>query len=146
MLSLVLTLDHRRLEGLIDELLANPNLSLYGVIWKAYKNHIYWEEEILFKRVTDTSLLAIIRGLETEHGSMWILLKQTEELLRSNEIEGAREKIREFMRVLLEHDGAEEGSIYQFLESLSDEEQARLILEDIALAEPPRDWKCHAIT
>ncbi|WP_237243953.1 hypothetical protein [Saccharolobus solfataricus] len=44
MLSLVLTLDHRRLEGLIDELLANPNLSLYGVIWKAYKNHIYWEE------------------------------------------------------------------------------------------------------
>ncbi|MCH4814682.1 MAG: hemerythrin domain-containing protein [Saccharolobus sp.] len=146
MISLVLTLDHRRLEGLVEDFLSNPSLSIYEKIWKAYTNHIYWEEEILFKKITDTSFLAIIRGLETEHGSMWILLKQTEELLKSIEIEGAKEKIREFMRVLLEHDGAEEGSIYQFLESLSDEEQAKLILEDIELAEVPRDWKCHAIT
>ncbi|WP_016732137.1 hemerythrin domain-containing protein [Saccharolobus islandicus] len=146
MISLILTLDHKRLEGLVEDFLANPSLSLYTMMWKAYTNHIYWEEEILFKKITDTSFLAIIRSLEIEHGSMWILLKQTEELLKSNEIEGAKDKIREFMRVLLEHDGAEEGSVYQFLESLSDEEQAKLVLEDIELAEPPRDWKCHAIT
>lgn len=62
MISLILTLDHRRLEGLVEDFLANPSLSLYTMMWKAYTNHIYWEEEILFKKITDTSFLAIIRS------------------------------------------------------------------------------------
>ena len=39
------------------------------------------------------------------------------------------------MRVMLEHDGVEEG-----LDNMTDEEQAMLIL----IANPPKEWKCKA--
>lgn len=145
MLSLVLTLDHRRLEELVEEFINSPDPSTYDKIRRAFINHIYWEEEFLFPKVSDSSLLAIIKALEIEHGSMWILLDQTKGYLDAGNIEEAKEKMNEFMRVLLEHDGAEEGSVYQQLDALSDEEKANLILEEIKLANPPEDWKCKAI-
>lgn len=145
MLSLVLTLDHRRLEELTEKFKNYPDLSTYDEIRRAFINHIYWEEEFLFPKVVDSSLLAIVRSLEIEHGSMWLLLDQTKEYLDSGNIEKAKEKINEFMRVLLEHDGAEEGSVYQQLDTLPDEDQANLVLEEIKLANSPKDWKCKAI-
>ncbi|WP_338598540.1 hemerythrin domain-containing protein [Sulfolobus tengchongensis] len=144
MLSLILTLDHRRLENLIEEFINNPNNLIYEEVRRSFINHIYWEEEFLFKKIQDTTSLAIIRGLETEHGSLWILLDQVKNAL-NGDIEIAKEKMMEFLRVLLEHDGAEEGSVYQQLETLSDEEQANLILEEIKLANPPPYWKCRAL-
>ncbi|WP_206346075.1 hypothetical protein [Sulfolobus sp. S-194] len=63
MLSLVLTLDHRRLEELVEEFRNSPDLSTYYEIRRAFINHIYWEEEFLFPKVNDSSLLAIIKCL-----------------------------------------------------------------------------------
>jgi hemerythrin superfamily protein len=42
---------------------------------------------------------------------------------------------------MLEHDGVEEGSVYQQLDNMTDEEQAMLIL----IANPPKEWKCKAL-
>ncbi|BAB66208.1 hemerythrin domain-containing protein [Sulfurisphaera tokodaii] len=145
MLSLVLTLDHRRLEELVEEFRNSPDLSTYEEIRRAFINHIYWEEEFLFPKVNDSSLLTIIKSLEIEHGSMWLLLDQAKEYLDNGNTEEAKEKMNEFMRVLLEHDGAEEGSVYQQLDTLPDEDQANLILEEIKLANPPKEWKCKTI-
>lgn len=142
MLAKVLTLDHRRLEELVDDFLQNPTQTLFEEIRRAYVNHIYWEEEFLFKKINNASLLAIIRGLEGEHASMWILLDQAKEFLNANDIENAKKNVSTFMRVLLEHDGAEEGSVYSELDALDEEEQAKLILEEIKLAVVPSDWRC----
>ncbi|BDC17591.1 hemerythrin domain-containing protein [Acidianus sp. HS-5] len=145
MLASILTLDHRRLENLVEEFMKSPNESTYNEIRNAYVNHIYWEEEFLFPKINNTTLLTIMRALEVEHGSMWMLLDKVKEYLEGGKVEEAQEKISEFMRVLLEHDGAEEGSVYQELDQLSDEEQAELILEEIKIAVPPKEWKCKAI-
>jgi len=142
MLGTVLTLDHRRLEELINDFLQNPNPSLYEEIRRAYVNHIYWEEEFLFKKINNTSLLAIIKGLEGEHASMWMLLDQVKEFLDANDVENAENKMSAVLRVLLEHDGAEEGSVYPELDTLEEEEQAKLMLEEMKLAVVPSDWRC----
>lgn len=76
---------------------------------------------------------------------MWLLLDKVKENLDNNNVEVAKEKMREFMRVMLEHDGAEEGSVYQQLDNMTDEEQAMLILEVIKIANPPKEWKCKAL-
>lgn len=145
MLSQILTLDHRRLEDLVEEFLRSPSSQVFEQIRKAYVNHIYWEEEHLFPRITDGSLLVVTRSLEIEHGSMWTLLDQVESYLASGRTEQAKEKMEEFMRVLLGHDSTEEGSVYQELEGLTEEEQAELILKEIELASPPKEWKCKAL-
>ncbi|MEM0131816.1 MAG: hemerythrin domain-containing protein [Saccharolobus sp.] len=143
MLSLVLTLDHRRLEELTERFIESPDQLVYNEIRNAFTTHIYWEEEFLFPKVN--AFLAILRALEIEHGSMWLLLDKVKENLDNNNVEVAKEKMREFMRVMLEHDGAEEGSVYQQLDNMTDEEQAMLILEVIKIANPPKEWKCKAL-
>jgi len=142
MLGTVLTLDHRRIEELVNDFLQTPTLPLYEKIRRAYVNHIYWEEEFLFKKINNSSLLIIIKSLEVEHGSMWMLLDQAKVFLDANDVENAKRKIDEFMRVLLEHDGAEEGSVYPELDALEEEEQAMLILEEVKLAVAPAYWRC----
>ncbi|ADB86410.1 hemerythrin domain-containing protein [Saccharolobus islandicus] len=143
MLSLILTLDHRRIEELVNIFINNPSIDVYNEIRRSYINHIYWEEEFLFKEVQDSSsLLPIIKSLEIEHGSMWIILDE----IKTSDGGAMREKMESFMRILLEHDGAEEGSVYQYLESLTEEKQAKLILEEIKIATPPASWKCKALS
>ena len=142
MLGTVLTFDHRRLEELINNFLQNPNPSLLEEIRRAYVNHIYWEEEFLFKRINNTSLLAVIKGLEGEHAGMWALLDQVKEFLDANDVENAKKRISGFMRVLLGHDKTEEGSVYPELDALEEEEQAKLMLEEVKLAVVPLDWRC----
>ncbi|BDB99540.1 hemerythrin domain-containing protein [Saccharolobus caldissimus] len=142
MLSLILTLDHRRIEELVNIFIDNPSIYIYNEIRRSYINHVYWEEEFLFKEVKDSNLLPIIKSLEIEHGSMWMILDK----IKTSEGESIREKMESFMRILLEHDGAEEGSVYQYLESLTEEEQAKLILEEIKITTPPANWKCKALS
>lgn len=142
MLGTVLTLDHRRLEELINDFIQNPTPSLLEEIRRAYVNHIYWEEEFLFKKINNTSLLAIIKGLEGEHASMWALIDQVKEFLDANDVENAKKRIGGFMRVLLGHDKTEEGSVYPELDTLEEEEQAKLMLEEVKLAVVPLDWRC----
>lgn len=143
MIALILTLDHRRLEELVENFMESTDQASYNKVRNDYVNHIYWEEEFLFPKINNTTNLTILRSLEVEHGNMWILLDKVRECL--NDVKEAQEKMREFMRVLLEHDGAEEGSVYQELDQLTDDEQAQLILEEIKIAVPPTDWKCKAI-
>jgi len=50
------------------------------------------------------------------------LLDQAKVFLDASDVENAKRKIDEFMRVLLEHDGAEEGSVYPELDALEEEE------------------------
>jgi len=73
---------------------------------------------------------------------MWALLDQVKEFLDANDVENAKKRTSAFMRVLLEHDGAEEGSVYPELDALEEEEQAKLILEEVKLAVVPSDWRC----
>ncbi|MEM4912184.1 MAG: hemerythrin domain-containing protein, partial [Metallosphaera sp.] len=129
-------------EGLIEDFVLAPDLSTFKEIKRAFISHVYWEEEFLFKY---SKQLAVVNGLKIEHRSLWILLDKVEEYLIGNYTERAKEEMRKFFRVLLEHDGVEEGSVYQELEDLSEEEQAKLILEEIRLVNPPEGWRCSAL-
>ncbi len=148
MLDEVLTDDHARIDLYLKQFLdslkngSRIDEDSFHVAKVSLRNHIFWEEEYLFKAVYSGNEV-LIKGLEAEHGSVWKMLDLIESLLRSESGKATVIKNTEaLLRVLKGHNGTEEGGIYILLDKLSNEEQAALLAKEVALASAPAGWVC----
>lgn len=151
MLSDILREDRRRISeymALFIDSIKKGEISYpdFEKVRSALHNHIYWEESVLFGAIENLSNPARVHGLEVEHGGIWKLLDKIEEYLKSNENVLAIDRAEGLVRVLETHNEAEERTVYNELDSLPQEVQAKMILFEIEHARVPDDWICSVLS
>ncbi|MCL4399071.1 hemerythrin domain-containing protein [Candidatus Parvarchaeota archaeon] len=109
---------------------------------KELKNHIFWEEEVLFPAVRNGETEGLIKRLEGDHGGIWNLLTAISSLIKDNRLEECYKRTTALINVLLLHDKTEEETIYLTFESLPDKKKRQLILSELDKVSVPESWTC----
>lgn len=127
------------LEGLARGELLLPQLTRAGA---ALRRHIYLEEEFLFPPLRAAGMLAPVLVMLREHGEIWQTLDAIDGLDGAADPDGLRERCRELLDRLAEHNAKEEPIIYPRGDAVLTAEQAAELLDFIDSAELPEGWVC----
>ncbi|MDI6912071.1 hemerythrin domain-containing protein [Nocardioides sp.] len=127
------------LEGLARGELPLPQLARAGA---ALRRHIYLEEEFLFPPLRAAGMLAPVLVMLREHGEIWQTLDAIDDLDGATDPDGLRERCRELLDRLAEHNAKEEPIIYPRGDAVLDAEQTAELLDYIDSGELPEGWVC----
>ena len=127
------------LEGLARGELPVPQLARSGA---ALRRHIYLEEEFLFPPLRAGGMLAPVLVMLREHGEIWRTLDEIDGLDGAVDPVGLRERCRELLDRLAEHNAKEEPIIYPQGDAVLDDQQTAELLDFIDSGELPEGWVC----
>lgn len=127
------------LEGLARGELQLSQLTRAGA---ALRRHIYLEEEFLFPPLRAAGMLAPVLVMLREHGEIWQTLDAIDGLDAAVDPDGLRERCRELLDRLAEHNAKEEPIIYPRGDAVLDADQTAQLLDFIDSAELPQGWVC----
>lgn len=140
--------EHRDVDEALEAFMTSPASDGEAArrVDKAIENlrrHIYAEEEFLFPPLAQDGLVMPIAIMLREHGSLWKLLDELEELMsepeRSRE---AVETVQELLDQLERHNLKEERVVYTAAESVLTAEQKSLLAASLERDAVPQGWVC----
>ncbi len=127
------------LEGLARGELLLSQLARAGA---GLRRHIYLEEEFLFPPLRAGGMLAPVLVMLREHGEIWRTLDEIDGLDGAVDPDGLRERCRELLDRLAEHNAKEEPIIYPQGDAVLDDQQTAELLDFIDSGELPEGWVC----
>src|SRR5690625_2686039 len=110
----------------------------------ALRRHIYLEEEFVFPALTAPSLAVAIMVMYREHGSIWRLMDQAEDLIsnRSTDQDQTITTCEVMLSELERHNAKEEPIIYPHTDADLTEEQQQRLVQFLESGEMPAGWVC----
>lgn len=113
----------------------------------ALRRHIYLEEELLFPAVRRAGLLMPVLVMIREHGQVWRLMDELEEMLAgaAPDLGKVRATCEQLLAELDSHNMKEEPVIYPHTATDLDEQETATLADFIATGATPPGWLCEAV-
>lgn len=129
--------------GAPSDVEAREAISALLSAFSALRRHIYLEEEFIFPSLSDPSVAMAIMVMYREHGQIWRLMDQAEQLIDANGPSSeSLDVCRSMLAELERHNAKEEPIIYPHTDSdLDPAERARLD-EFLTSGAMPSGWVC----
>jgi regulator of cell morphogenesis and NO signaling len=127
------------LEGLAHDEVRRSELTRAS---DALRRHIYLEEAFLFPPLRAAGMLAPVLVMLREHGEIWRTLDAIDGLDPAADPGAVRDRCRELLDRLAEHNAKEEPIIYPRGDAVLSQEQTVELLEFIDSGRMPDSWVC----
>lgn len=140
--------DHKEIDGFLNGFQATlssgkPDSVLFRNGAARLRNHIYWEEEILFPKAEKSGIRGPTEVMRVEHGEIWNVLSNMELILDSMTGTTQIQKLlSELTQLLKDHNIKEEQMLYPMCDQLIPPETSEGILKKTHTEKMPRDWVC----
>lgn len=109
---------------------------------QALRRHIYLEEEFLFPPLRAAGMLPPVLVMLREHGEIWRVLDALDSVDPAADADQARERCRELLALLADHNAKEEPIIYPQGDHVLSDEAKRELGTFIDSGEMPKGWVC----
>lgn len=146
-LSAALEREHRAIDDSIEafagsshvQITADQRAALLNAV-AVLRRHIYVEEEYLFPPLREAGLFGPVMVMVHEHGEMWTVLYQLEELLTADNIDTASLLCRGLLAQLATHNVKEERILYPQADDVLPAVERDGLIDLLATAEVPDGW------